>query len=82
MPAPIADHGVGPPTGRQDAITLDGEPAVVTRIQAYEYPDKSGQEVVYIAALHHGRPYLIRIWTSQNEASDTEAVLAGFRFAD
>jgi hypothetical protein len=73
---------VGPPAGRWDAGTLGGEPSVVTRIQAYEYPAKGGQEVVYIVAMHAGRPYIIRIWTSANEATDLDSVIAGFRFAD
>ncbi len=82
QPAPIADHGVGPPSPRRDTGTLGGEPSVVTRIQAYEYPAKSGQEVVYVVTMHRGRPYILRIWTSANEVRDLESVIAGFRFVD
>jgi hypothetical protein len=84
QPAPIADHGVGPPSGVRDAGTLDGEPSVVTRIQAYEYPARSGQMLAYIAAMHAGRPYLVRIWTSANELrrGTLESIIAGFRFTD
>ncbi len=82
QPAPIADHGVGPPVGIQERGTLGGEPSVVTRIQAYEYPAKSGQEVVYIVAMHDGRPYILRIWTSANFVADLELVVAGFKFVD
>jgi hypothetical protein len=82
QPAPIDDHGVGPPSGRVTSATLGGEPAVITRIQAYEYPARSGQEVVYIAAIHKGRPWLLRIWTSANEAREVEEVVAGFKFVD
>ena len=56
QPAPIADHGVGPPVGRQETGTLGGEQSVVTRIQAYEYPAKSSQEVVYIVAIARWAP--------------------------
>ena len=82
QPAPIDDHGVGPPSPRRDEGTLGGEPSVVTRIQAYEYPAQSGQEVVYVVAMHAGRPFIVRIWTSENEAVDVESVIAGFRFVD
>ena len=82
QPAPIADHGVGPPTGRVESISLDGEPAMMTRIQAYEYPAHGGQEVVYLAAIHDGRPVLIRLWTSANNVVDLDSVIAGVRFVD
>jgi hypothetical protein len=82
LPAPIADHGVGPPVGRRQEVTLNGEPSVVVRIQAYEYPARGGQEVVYIAAMHEGRPYLIRIRTTANVVRDLDSVIAGFAFLD
>jgi hypothetical protein len=81
-PAPIDDHGVGPPAGRTERATLGGEPSVVVRIQAYEYPAHGGQEVAYIATFHDGRPYLVRIHTTANEVVDLGAVIAGFRFTD
>jgi hypothetical protein len=73
---------VGPPEPRRDDVTLDGEPSVVTRIQAYEYPAKSGQEVAYIVAMHEGRPYIVRIHTTENEVAGLESVIAGFQFVD
>ncbi len=80
MVKPIADHGVGPPSGHYDEVVLDGERAVVVHIQAYEYPAKSGQELVYVLAMHDGRPYILRFWTSRNEFFGEEAVIAAFRF--
>jgi hypothetical protein len=82
QPALVSDHGVGPPIARSERGTLDGEPSVVLRIQAYEHPARGGQEVVYIAAFHDGRPYLVRIHTSANHVRDLGAVIAGFRFLD
>jgi len=82
QPAPIDDHGVGPPTARVTRATLDGEPAVITRIQAYEYPARGGQEVVYIATYHDGRPWLLRVRTTGNEARDIDEIVAGFEFVD
>ncbi len=80
QPPRIDDHGVGPPTPRRDDGTLDGEPSVVTRIQAYEYPARGGQEVVYIVAMHDGRPVIVRMWTSENGMVGHDSVIAGFRF--
>jgi len=82
QPEPLADHGVGPPTGLTDSTTLGGEPATLTRIQAYEYPAKGGQEVVYIVAMHDGRPYIVRIHTHQNEVAGVDGIIAGFAFVD
>ena len=82
LPANVPDHGVGPPVPRREDGTLGGEPSVVVRIQAYEYPAKGGQEVVYVVAMHDGRPYILRIWTSDDNVADLESVIAGFRFVD
>jgi hypothetical protein len=82
QPAAIPDHGIGPPVGRQETGTLDGEASVVTRIPAYEYPARSGQEVAYIVAMHDGRPYILRIWTRADRIVDLRSVIAGFRFLD
>ena len=82
MAAPIDDHGVGPPVSRRTDGTLDGEPSAVVRTQAYEYPAQSAQEVAYVVAMHEGRPYILRYWTSKNELPDLESVIAGFRFVD
>ena len=82
QPGPLDDHGVGPPTGHRDATTLGGEPAVVTRIHAYEYPARGGQEVVYIVAMHDGRPYIVRIHTREDYVQGLESIIAGFTFVD
>ena len=82
QPAPIDDHGVRPPSGRRETGMLDGEPAVFTRIPAYEYPARGGQEVAYLAAFHDGRPYLVRIRTTQDSIDGLESIIAGFRFVD
>jgi hypothetical protein len=82
QPAPITDHGVGPPVATNDDIEVDAERGVVTRIRAYEYPARGGQEVVYILAMHDGRPYIVRIWTSRNEAAEVGQIIQGIRFVD
>jgi hypothetical protein len=82
QPGPEDDHGVGPPTGVREDVELDGTPGVVTRIQAYEYPARSGQEVVYIAAFHGERPVLVRVWTSENVAQGVDEIVGGLRFVD
>lgn len=81
-PAPIADHGIGPPQGTRTNHVVGGEAGFVTRIAAYEHPARSGQEVVYIGAFHDGLPYLVRIWTSANEVRDLDSVVAGLTFID
>jgi hypothetical protein len=65
-----------------DEGMLDGEPSIVTRIQTYEPPARGGQEVVYIVAIHDGRPYIMRIWTSRNEIEGLDALIARFHFVD
>ena len=82
QPANIADHGVGPPEPRNDAGTLGGEPSIVVRIPAYEYPARGGQEVVYIVAMRDGRPYILRIRTRADRVADLESVIDGFQFVD
>jgi hypothetical protein len=82
------DHGTGLLRASRDAGMLDGEPSVVTRIRAYErppgagYPVRAGQEVVYIAAIHDGRPYLIRIKTHLNKVLGLDHVIEGVYFID
>ena len=61
---------------------LEGEPSVVTRIQAYEPPAHGGQEVVYIVAIHDGRPVIVRVHTSNDRVADLDSVIAGVRFVD
>ena len=82
QPAPIDDHGVPPPEAGVDATELDGEPAVIVRMQAYEYPAAGGQEVVYIVAMHDDRPYIVRLRTTDDRVEDLDSVIAGFRFVD
>ena len=67
--------------GRVDG-TLDGEPSVEMIFQGYEYPARSGQEVGYVVAIHGGRPFIVRIWTSENRLRQFEEVIDGFRFTD
>lgn len=82
QPLPVEDGGIPLSPPKTDATTLGGEPGAVVRIQAYEPEAQGGQEVVYIVAMHHGRPVIVRIWTSENEAADLDSVIAGFRFTD
>jgi hypothetical protein len=79
---PVDDHGVGPPTPVIDSVVLDGQPARLIHIQAYEYPARGGQVVAYLIAVHDGRPFVIRLWTDRNELAGVDEVLAGFRFGD
>lgn len=81
-PRPIADHGIGPPTAVVDEHRIDGEPALVIRIQAYEHPARGGQEVVYVVAMHAGRPYLLRIRTTDDRVVGVGTLIAGVRFLD
>jgi hypothetical protein len=81
-PAPIADHGIGPPNARSEENILDGETSIVVRIQGYEYPARGGQEVVYVGAFHRGRPFLLRVWTSNDQVADLDTIIAGFKFKD
>ena len=88
QPLPKGDHGLGPTRATREDRTLDGEPSVVTRIRAYAYPAREnqpargGQEVVYIATIHDGRPYLIRIKTHFHRVLGLDDVIAGVHFVD
>ena len=67
--------------GRRRDVELDGEPAVVLEYQAQERPARGIQTLVYILAMHFGRPYAIRLWSSNQVASGrVDDVIAGFRF--
>ena len=82
QPLAVEDGGIPPSPPKTDAVVLGGEPGAVTRIQAYQPEAQGGQEVVYIVAMHAGRPYIVRIWTSEDAATDIDSVIAGFRFTD
>ncbi len=81
QPAKTAEHGA-PPEPRQDTISLGGEPSVVIRLSGYEYPARGGQEVVYIVAMHDGRPYILRLRTTADKVRDLQSVIEGFQFVD
>jgi hypothetical protein len=80
--APIDDRGAAPPAGGVEQGILGGEPSVVAQFRTYEYPARGAQEVVSIVAMHDGRPYIVRIWTGENDVRDLDAVIAGFWFVD
>ena len=79
---PVDDHGVGPPIPTTDNTLLDGEPAMLIQIQAYEYPARGGQVVAYVIAMQGGRPLIIRFWTDADALNGVDEMLAGFRFED
>lgn len=82
-PAPSSDPGIGPPMIRRDSTTIDGEPAVIFRLEAYEPPAKGGQHLAYVVAIHDGRPYILRFWTGDDRGlRDVDEAIAGFRFTD
>lgn len=82
MPDPIPDHGVSAPRGVQESGTLDGEPSIVVRIHGYEYPARGGQTLTYVVAFHHGRPYVIRLWSPRDAIVGEAEVIAGFQFTE
>jgi hypothetical protein len=78
---PQDDHGVGPPTARLRQITLDGEPATMQSVVAYEYPAAGSQAVTWVVAMHSGRPYVVRLsWSVGREIPDVASIISGFRF--
>jgi hypothetical protein len=82
QPGPDGEPGIGDPMAVSVDDVLGGEPSVVTRIQAYEPPARGAQEVVYIVAIHDGRPVIVRIHTTAANVVDLDSVIAGFRFVD
>ena len=40
------------------------------------------QEIVYIVAMHDGRPYILRIQTTRTRVRDLRSVIDGFHFVD
>ncbi|HEX5014825.1 MAG TPA: hypothetical protein VFV72_11785 [Candidatus Limnocylindrales bacterium] len=72
----------GPLTTWEDVV-LDGEPAVIQFSSGYEYPARGGQNLAYVAAVHNGRPYVLRFWTSASTPQFyIEEVIDGFHFTD
>jgi hypothetical protein len=67
--------------GHRRELQLDGEPAVVLEYQAQERPARGIQALAYILAMHFGRPYAVRLWSSTEIAiGRVDDVVAGFRF--
>ena len=82
QPSFRSDHGAGPMIAR-DVTALGDEPAVVYQVEAYEYPAHGAQWITYVAAMHGGRPYIMRVWTGMESGiQGLEELLAGFRFLD
>ena len=69
------------PIVKRSSATVDGEPAVVVQMTSPVYPSNSPQ-VVYVAVLHDGRPYLLRMGKWGHRVTHLDDVIAGFRFAD
>ena len=70
QPARIDDHGVGPPsrpptTRRPSAVSR----ASSSGSRPTNIPAHGGQEVVYIVAMHDGRPFIVRIRHADNDSS-------------
>lgn len=64
------------------SAVIDGEPALVVRIESYEYPARGGQWTALIMTVHHGQPFFIRIQNGETAALPVDGVLAAFRFVD
>jgi hypothetical protein len=79
---PTAEEGVDPVGPTRSVAVLDGEPAVVEEIEAYEHPARGGEFVTYISAIHENRPFLLRLWTPNNAGLPGEVglLLENFRF--
>ena len=69
-------------TAEVESVTLDGEPAVLTRKLAWESASEGNQWLIRIMTVHDGRPFVIRLHNRLNATFDLEAILAGFRFTD
>jgi hypothetical protein len=82
-PERISEHGAGAPIVARDVTSMGGEPAVAYSVQSYEYPAHGAQWVTYVATMHGGRAYILRIWTGmQSGIVSLDELLAGFRFLD
>jgi hypothetical protein len=80
----IGEPGLSTPSFRRDESTLDGERSVVYRIQGYEPEAQGGQWIIYVVAMHDGRPYILRFWSGQDFVAPrgVDEAIAGFRFTD
>jgi len=66
---------------RRRDVELHHEAAVVLEYQAQERPARGIRSLVYILAMHLGRPYAIRLWSSTSLAiGRVDDVVGGFRF--
>jgi hypothetical protein len=74
-------EGTGGAASWTTRATVDGEPAVVVRMAAPAHPANRA-EVAYVAIMHDGRPYLLRMPAGSNHVTHVDDVIAGFRFAD
>jgi len=61
--------------------TLNGEPAVLLRIEAWE-PGRGGQWITYVAAMHHGRPFVIRLHSTSGPINDVPTIVSRFHFVN
>jgi hypothetical protein len=72
--------GENPPTVEYGETTLNGEPAQLIRIEGSQ-PGRRAQYVTYVAAIHEGRPYLVRFSSALAGAmADVGPILARFHF--
>jgi hypothetical protein len=69
-------------SGDRTETVLDGEPAIVIRVDAYEYPAAGGQHLAYVLAVHDGKPFVIRMLNRRAPTFNLDEVLAGFRFTN
>ena len=60
--------------------TLDGQPAVIIRVAAFQPVASGGQWLAYILAVHDGRPYVLRLWNPNSDSLRLDNIQAGFRF--
>lgn len=70
------------PNGR--TAMLAGEDAWRVDFAGYEYPARSGENALYILALHEGRPYFLRFHTSADRTPGSlwDEIAATFEFVD
>ncbi len=80
---PTPEEGIAPLGPVRTSMSLDGEPAAVISIEANEYPAKGAEFVKYVVAVHNGRPFIIRVWTSgAGGIPPAGELLGGFSFVD
>ena len=74
------EHGVPSGTPVQTSTSLAGEPAEIQKLDAYEYPARGSEFVEYLAAMHEGRPFILRAWTSNSRSVGIADLAVGFSF--